>query len=152
MLKNTGVDTKGYSYLKTPTLLPGVEGLSPLMTYGKIASTPKLLDDDARGPNFMMAEETERELAAEKLQRGATQRQRESKQLTKAERLRVLGLSVNGTPTTPGSMRTPTSVISKVTPLSPIGQLIQRAQKLAQRGGQLHIGNSCTRGRSTKTS
>merc|ERR1719436_583551 len=98
-----------------------------------------------------MAEESERELTAEKLQRGATQRQRESKQLTKSERLRVLGLSVNGTPTTPGSMRTPTSVISKVTPLSPIGQLIQRAQKLAQQGGQLRISNSHTSGRSSKT-
>jgi len=130
----------GFPLVTTPTLLPGVNGLSPLMTYGTLASTPKMLDDDTRGPNFHIVEQSPRELAAERLQRGATQRQRESKQLTKAERLRALGI---GTPATPGGKSTPaslhSSVGSKVTPLSPIGQIIQRAQKMAQKGGQLRI-------------
>jgi len=151
LLGGSGVEHKGFPLVKTPTLLPGVNGLSPLMTYGVVASTPKLLEDETRGPNFHIVDQSPRELAAERLQRGATQRQRESKQLTKAERLRALGI----TPTTPnrstpsGSLRqTPCSVTSKVTPLSPIGQLLHRAQKMAQKGGQLRIAS----GRSSRPS
>jgi len=47
MLPNPEV--RGYPMVQTPTLLPGVGGLSPLMTYGKIGSTPRCLDEE--GPN-----------------------------------------------------------------------------------------------------
>jgi len=137
-------EKRGFSFVKTPPLLPGVKGVSPLMTYGTVASTPKILEDDARGPNFTMADESDRELAAERLQRGATQRQREAKQQAKSDRLRALGIAP-GTPgtRTPSSLcLTPQTVGGKVTPLSPIGQLLHRAQKLAQRGGQLRIGSA----------
>merc|ERR1712183_374023 len=70
-----------YPMVATPTLLPGVGGLSPLMTYGKIGSTPLCLDDD--GPSFKIHEVSERERAAEVLQRGATQKLRETKVHTK---------------------------------------------------------------------
>merc|ERR1712070_1086719 len=70
-----------YPLVATPNLLPGVGGLSPLMTYGKIGSTPLCLDDD--GPSFKIHEASERERAAEILQRGATQKIRETKQHTK---------------------------------------------------------------------
>jgi len=142
-----GPEFKGFTTVKTPNLLPGVDGLSPMMTFGKLVSTPKMIDDDLKGPNFKIQDVSDRELAAERLQRGATQRQRESKQLTRAERLRALGI----TPTTPGRSTPSSSVAqspssSKITPMSPIGQLIQRAQKLSQQGGQLRI-NSGSSGR-----
>jgi len=147
-LSGSKPEFNGFPLLKTPTLLPGVNGLSPLMTYGALASTPKVLDDETRGPNFHIVEQSARELAAEKLQRGATQRLRESKQLTKVERLRALGISTPSTPgkSTPASVHS--SVGSKVTPSSPIGQLIHRAQKMAQKGGQLRIAS----GRSSRPS
>eukprot|EP00747_Dinoflagellata_sp_TGD_P182297 gnl/TRDRNA2_/TRDRNA2_36496_c0_seq1.p1 gnl/TRDRNA2_/TRDRNA2_36496_c0~~gnl/TRDRNA2_/TRDRNA2_36496_c0_seq1.p1 ORF type:complete len:616 (+),score=117.76 gnl/TRDRNA2_/TRDRNA2_36496_c0_seq1:95-1942(+) len=155
-------EMRGYKLVQTPAFEPGVNGLSPLMTYGQIASTPTMLDDPADlGPKFSIAEESDRELAAKKLGKDAIQRQRDSKQNTRTERLRALGLTPQGTPasvmntpggkSTPGtgggsSRRTPGSVASssKITPLSPIGQLLQRAQKLAQRGGRLGISNGRT--------
>lgn len=152
-----------FPILTTPDLIPGEGNLSPLMTYGKLGSTPRLLSDDStKGPNFVMQETSQREEAADKLQRSALQKQRESKQAAKAERLRALGITPTGTPksakstrSTPGSSRpTPSSVMSKVTPMSPIGQLIHRAQKLAQRGGQLGIssGRGGASGRSVSAS
>lgn len=144
-----GSDDRGYPLVKTPTFLPGEGGLSPLMTYGKVASTPRPLEEE--GPNYRMFEESARERAAERLQRGASQRHREAKTLSKAERLRALGITPpESAPTaktsrsTPSSSwrRSPGSVSSKaahLTPLSPIGALIHRAQRLAQKGGQFHI-------------
>jgi hypothetical protein len=143
-------EVRGYPLVQTPTLLPGVGGLSPLMTYGKLGSTPRCLEGD--GTSFKMNEISERERAAERLQRGATQKLRETKQHTKLERLRALGLTPSGSVTpartsrsTPGAgstgRHTPGSM-AKVTPLSPIGALIQRAQKMAQQGGRLRIAQS----------
>jgi len=144
-------NVNAYSLVKTPMLLPGVDGLSPFMTYGEIGSTPLLLEEPGpTGPSFHMAESSLREMAAEKLSRSVVQKQRNSKQVSKAERFRALGLTPNGTPgasssrrSTPGasSLRlTPGSLAgSRVTPLSPIGQLIHRAQKLARAGGVLGI-------------
>lgn len=136
----------GFSLVKTPTLLPGVDGLSPLMTFGTIASTPVQLEE--HGPSFRIVEDNEREEAAERLQRGAAHRQRQTKQVTRAERLRALGLTPNGqcpagtqAPGARSSQRVTPASISKVTPLSPIGQLLHRAQKLAQKGGRLRIGS-----------
>lgn len=147
-----GVEVRGYPLVSTPVLLPGVGGMSPLMTYGKLGSTPRCLDEG--GPSFFMNEAGAREKAAEKLQRGATQKLRETKQQTKAERLRALGLTPAGssTPvrtgrTTPGSGRrftTPGSMMSKISPLSPIGALIQNAKRMSQQGGRLHIGRTPT--------
>jgi len=145
-------EKRGFSFVKTPPLLPGVTGVSPLMTYGTLASTPKMLEDEARGPNFTMADESDRELAAERLQRGATQRQREAKQQVKSDRLRALGIAP-GTPgtRTPSSLSlTPRTVGGKVTPLSPIGQLLHRAQKLSQRGGQLRISSGSAQSSSSR--
>jgi len=142
-------NVRGYSLVHTPTLLPGVGGLSPLMTYGKVGSTPRVVEED--GPVFRMNETSERERAAERLQRGATQKIRESKQQTKAERFRALGLTPPHTPgktsrSTPGAASTnrgtPCLSSARVSPLSPIGALIQRAQRLAQKGGRLRIARS----------
>lgn len=136
-----------FSLVQTPTLLPGIDGLSPLMTFGTIASTPVQLAEE-QGPSFRIVEDNEREEAAERLQRGAAQRQRQTKQQTRAERLRALGLTPNGRSPAgsqaSGGARstqrvTPASM-SKLTPFSPIGQLLHRAQKLAQKGGRLRIG------------
>lgn len=125
---------QGYALVSTPDL----SELTPLMTYGKIAATPRALEV---GSHFRMADETERERAAEKLQRGATQRVRESKHLSRSERLRVLGLTPS-----PG-----TGLTSRVTPYTPVGQLLHRAQKLARQGGRLRIqSDSRTQGRSTR--
>ncbi|CAE7358388.1 Ess2 [Symbiodinium natans] len=129
----------GFNFVSTPAMVPGENGFSPIMTFGKIAATPRLIDEEV-GPSFRVAEETPRDRAAEKLARGAMQRQRESKQNSKKERLKALGLTPNASPS---SMRTtPASVASKVTPMTPIGQLLQRAQRMAQRGGRLRIGTS----------
>jgi len=153
MLKHAG-PVRGYDLLKTPTFSPGEGGLSPLMTYGKIASTPAMLDEDVCAPSFRIAETPDRELAAEKLRCGTTQQKRDNKQLTKTERLRALGIPVS-TPSdagTPGTSRasgtprarTPGSVASSkvVTPASPIGQLLHRAKRMAQQGGRLRIASS----------
>eukprot|EP00439_Symbiodinium_sp_Y106_P048663 s1419_g6.t1 len=87
-----------------------------------------------------LKQESPRDRAAVKLARGAMQRQRESKQNSKKERLKALGLTPNASP---ASVRTtPASVASKVTPMTPIGQLLHRAQRMAQRGGRLRIGAS----------
>lgn len=131
-------------FVHTPSFLPG-ENVSPLMTFGQLGSTPRVLESED-GPSFKIYETSPREQAAEKLQRGCVSRLREAKQQQKLSRLRQLGLSA--TPSsggrTPGSsvMRsTPMSMAaaSRVSPLSPIGQLIHRAQKLAQKGGRLRI-------------
>ncbi|CAE8708264.1 unnamed protein product, partial [Polarella glacialis] len=82
-----------YGLVSTPALVPGEAGLSPLMTYGQIASTPRLIEEEDRGPRFQMGQVSGRELAAEKLIRGATQRQRKSQQNSKKERLKALGLT-----------------------------------------------------------
>jgi hypothetical protein len=152
MLKNAG-PVRGYDILNTPMFSPGEGGLSPLMTYGKIASTPSMLDEDV-APRFRVAETPDRELAAEKLRCGTTQQKRDNKQQTKTERLRALGIPVltpsdtgtpgpsraSGTPRT----RTPGSIASSkiVTPASPIGQLLHRAKRMAQQGGKLRIASS----------
>ncbi|CAJ1415415.1 unnamed protein product [Effrenium voratum] len=128
-----------FPMVNTPAFLPGENGFSPLMTFGKIASTPRVLEEEA-GPSFRVQEESARDRAAEKLAKGAMQRQRESKQNSKKERLKALGLTPNSA--TPSVRTTPASVASKVTPMSPIGQLLQRAQRMAQRGGRLKIGAS----------
>lgn len=147
-------EVRGYPIMSTPALLPGVGGLSPLMTYGQIGSTPRCLDEE--GPSFRMNEASDREQAAEKLQRGATQKLREAKQQTKSERLRALGLTPppSSTPrggssrTTPGGAssrrNTPGSTITRVSPMSPIGALIQRAQRMSQQGGRFQISNTPT--------
>ncbi|CAE7947248.1 ESS2, partial [Symbiodinium sp. KB8] len=128
-----------FNFVSTPAMAPGDNGVSPFMTFGKIASTPRLLEEEI-GPSFRVAEESPRDRAAEKLARGAMQRQRESKQNSKKERLKALGLTPNASP---ASVRTtPASVASKVTPMTPIGQLLHRAQRMAQRGGRLRIGAS----------
>lgn len=143
-LESGGLEKNRFGLVETPTMIPGHD-LSPLMTYGKIASTPRLLEE--AGPTFSMADETPRDRAAEKLQKGVMKRQREVKQLSKSERWRALGL----TPTTPlsksgtpgsGLRLSPGSVMAKVTPMSPIGQLLHRAQRMAQKGGRLRIGTS----------
>lgn len=156
-MPNTSENTEvnGYGFVRTPTLLPGVDGLSPLMTYGKIASTPALVEEDVAGPNFRIVENSEREEAAERLQRSSMQKARESRRLTKSERLRALGLSpasgTAGTPAASSRTGTPASRLRRtpgsgaassskiVTPLSPIGQLIHRAKRMAQEGGRLRI-------------
>lgn len=150
-------DPNGFGFVKTPTLVPGENGLSPMMTYGKVASTPHVLDD--AGPSYHIFEASDRELAADKLQRGATQRVREARKASRTESLRALGIPGaatqgrtsrstpgSGSRTTPGSSLSALSAARAVTPLSPIGQLIHRAQKMAQRGGRLHIapGSSST--------
>mmetsp|Transcript_34097 Transcript_34097/g.62540 ORF Transcript_34097/g.62540 Transcript_34097/m.62540 type:complete len:598 (-) Transcript_34097:62-1855(-) len=149
-------ESNGYNLVRTPALLPGEGGLSPLMTYGKLASTPRPLEEE--GPNYRMFEESDRERAAQKLQHGASQRQREAKTLSKAERLRALGITTpESTPkaktsrSTPASSwrRTPGSAVSSgkvahLTPMSPIGALLHRAQRLAQKGGQFHIASNKT--------
>lgn len=128
-----------YPMVNTPALLPGENGFSPLMTFGKIASTPKALDEDA-GPTFSVQPESARDRAAEKLAKGAMQKQRESRQNSKKERLKALGLTPSASPAS--TRPTPASVASKVTPMTPIGQLLHRAQKMAQRGGRLRIASS----------
>lgn len=145
------IEMNGHAFpmVSTPNLMPGANGMSPLMTYGQIASTPKLLDDEATGPKFQIQQESARDKAADKLARGAMQKQRESKQNSKKDRLKALGLTPSSiTPgKTPGKtpqghrLVSPGSVSSKVSPGSPIGQLIQRAQRMAQRGGRLKIGS-----------
>eukprot|EP00440_Ansanella_granifera_P004763 gb/GFBE01005165.1/.p1 GENE.gb/GFBE01005165.1/~~gb/GFBE01005165.1/.p1 ORF type:complete len:571 (+),score=117.69 gb/GFBE01005165.1/:1-1713(+) len=134
-----------FPLVSTPALVPGEQGMSPLMTFGQIASTPRLIDEESLGPKFSMQEESARDRAADALARSSMQKQRESRQNSKKERLRALGL----TPSTPipgktppgtGLRLTPGSVASRVTPMSPIGQLLQRAQRMAQRGGRLKIG------------
>jgi len=145
--------------VNTPTMLPGEDGMSPLMTFGKIASTPRLIDEESLGPKFTMQQESARDRAADKLARGAMQNKRESRQNSKRERLRAMGLSPDTplpgkTPTGSSSRTTPAfSVASKLSPMSPIGQLLHRAQRLAQKGGRLRIGtggggNSVTPGSS----
>lgn len=140
-----GVTIRGFGLVATPNLAPGEGGMSPLMTYGKIASTPRLLEENARGPTFVMAEESERELAADKLQRNATQRLRDTKKQSKEGRLKALGMSPasaggrTGAPGT-GHRFTPGTVSSKITPLTPISALLKQAQKMAQKGGRLRIG------------
>eukprot|EP00929_Paragymnodinium_shiwhaense_P097454 TRINITY_DN59124_c2_g1_i1.p1 TRINITY_DN59124_c2_g1~~TRINITY_DN59124_c2_g1_i1.p1 ORF type:complete len:583 (+),score=129.57 TRINITY_DN59124_c2_g1_i1:119-1867(+) len=143
-----GQEVHGYEFVKTPSLLPGEGGMSPLMTYGKIASTPALIEEDMQ-PKFNIQEQGAREIAAERLTRGVTQKQREAQQLSKVERLRALGItppagtpgSRAGTPAGSTSRRTPGAATSSriVTPLSPIGQLIQRAQRMQREGGRLGI-------------
>lgn len=72
--------TRGYVYLKTPSLAPGVEA-SPLMTWGDIESTPLRLeaDDfpgiserDLQGPQFSMPKLTDRDTRARALAQRAT--------------------------------------------------------------------------------
>ena len=128
-----------YPMVNTPTLLPGENGFSPLMTFGKIASTPRVLDEDA-GPTFRVQEESARDRAADKLAKGAMQKQRESRQNSKKERLKALGLTPSASPAS--TRPTPASVASKVTPMTPIGQLLHRAQRMAQRGGRLRISSN----------
>eukprot|EP00933_Yihiella_yeosuensis_P005305 TRINITY_DN109795_c0_g1_i1.p1 TRINITY_DN109795_c0_g1~~TRINITY_DN109795_c0_g1_i1.p1 ORF type:complete len:612 (-),score=144.01 TRINITY_DN109795_c0_g1_i1:316-2115(-) len=138
-----------YPLVSTPAMSPGADGMSPLMTYGEIASTPRLLDENAHGPKFSLQDESARSLAAEKLAKGAISRQREQKSNSRKERLRALGITPESlTPgRTPGSKAgsrsaTPGSLSGKVTPQSPIGQLLQRAQRMARQGGRLGIGIS----------
>lgn len=128
-----------YPMVNTPALLPGENGFSPLMTFGKIASTPRVLDDDA-GPTFRVQEESARDRAADKLAKGAMQKQRESRQNSKKERLKALGVTPGASPSS--ARPTPASVASKVTPMTPIGQLLHRAQRMAQKGGRLRIASS----------
>eukprot|EP00438_Fugacium_kawagutii_P007860 Skav210125 [mRNA] locus=scaffold2194:318535:320046:+ [translate_table: standard] len=134
-----GHGPSSYPMVNTPALLPGENGFSPLMTFGRIASTPKALDEDA-GPTFSVQPESARDRAAEKLAKGAMQKQRESRQNSKKERLKALGLTPSASPAS--TRPTPASVASKVTPMTPIGQLLHRAQKMAQRGGRLRIASS----------
>eukprot|EP00913_Durusdinium_trenchii_P016581 g15586.t1 len=109
----TPMGPNSYPMVNTPALSPG-EGFSPFMTFGKIASTPRVLDEET-GPTFRVQDESARDRAAEKLAKGAMQKQRESRQNSKKER------------------------DLDVTPMTPIGQLLHRAQRMAQRGGRLRI-------------
>jgi len=128
-----------YPMVNTPALLPGENGFSPLMTFGKIASTPRVLDEEA-GPTFRVQEESARDRAADKLAKGAMQKQRESRQNSKKERLKALGVTPGASPSS--ARPTPSSVASKVTPMTPIGQLLHRAQRMNQKGGRLRIASS----------
>ncbi|CAK9030410.1 unnamed protein product [Durusdinium trenchii] len=133
----TPMGPNSYPMVNTPALSPG-EGFSPFMTFGKIASTPRVLDEET-GPTFRVQDESARDRAAEKLAKGAMQKQRESRQNSKKERLKALGLTSTPTSTPTSRQPTPASVASKVTPMTPIGQLLHRAQRMAQRGGRLRI-------------
>lgn len=97
--------SKPYGILQTPALLPGVDGLSPLMTYGKVASTPRLLDEEDRGPRFDMADKNDRELAAERLQRDAAERQRQKKAQSRTGRLKALGATPGEASVRPATAR-----------------------------------------------
>jgi len=136
----TPLGQASYPMVNTPALLPGENGFSPLMTFGKIASTPRALDEET-GPSFRVQDESARDRAAEKLAKGAMQKQKEWRQNSKKERLKALGLTPGSSPAQ-GARPTPQSVASKVTPMTPIGQLLHRAQRMAQRGGRLKIASS----------
>lgn len=151
---------RGFGMVHTPSLLPGEGGLSPLMTYGKIGSTPLALDEDTGG-RFTVQAASAREEVADRLLRNCTQQKRDHKTHSKNERLRALGIptpgpSRPGTPAsssglrkTPGSGKTPGSE-KMISPMSPIGQLIKAAKRKAQDGGRLGIRGTPTP-RSTPT-
>jgi len=141
---------KGQGFVQTPDFAPGVNGLSPLMTYGKVGSTPRAINEEDLGPKFSIPETSSREAAADRLQRAALQKLREqSKRSSKEDRLRALGLTPKGTPASSvrsmGSVSPAASLASKVTPFSPMGQLINRVSRLAKQGGQLGIGSASGR-------
>jgi len=135
---------------RAPDVMTGEQGLTPRMMQTRMFS------EDA-GPSFTMAPATDRQEAADRLQRGALLQMREQKkQRSKAERLRALGIPCitplpGSTPAaaTRSCPPTPASMSSKVSMMSPLGQLIHRAQKLAQTGGQLRIDSSAPRSRTT---
>jgi len=136
-----------YPLMQTPSLAPGEGNLSPLMTFGKVGSTPRpLADPTAERRSFCLMDTSAREEAADKLQRAAMLKHKESQKAAKASRMRAMGLTPGRTPLS--SKLTPAHDVlaSKVTALSPIGQIIHTARKLAQRGGQLKIGSASAGG------
>jgi len=62
-----------YSRLATPSMTPGADGMSPLMTWGDIESTPLRIEaeDMPQGPTFRLPEEKPRDLLGRRLA-GAT--------------------------------------------------------------------------------
>ena len=89
----TPLNQAGYPMVSTPLLIPGESGFSPFMTFGKIASTPRLLEEEA-GPTFRVQEESARDRAADRLAKGAMQKQRESRQNSKKARQDVHRLRI----------------------------------------------------------
>lgn len=132
-----------YPLVQTPSLVPGEGNLSPLMTYGKVGSTPRpVADPTAERRSFCLMDTSAREEAADKLQRAAMQKHKDSREAAKAGRLRAMGLTPGSTPRSSKSTPAHDALASKVMPLSPIGQIIHTARKLAQKGGQLKIGST----------
>eukprot|EP00928_Gymnodinium_smaydae_P030403 TRINITY_DN22628_c0_g5_i3.p1 TRINITY_DN22628_c0_g5~~TRINITY_DN22628_c0_g5_i3.p1 ORF type:complete len:335 (-),score=32.64 TRINITY_DN22628_c0_g5_i3:215-1219(-) len=131
---------------KTPTLIAGNEGIPDV--------SQQFADDDDRRPSFRIQEESQQDKAADLLVRSTTQQKRDSKQQTRLERLRALGITPrDGTPTGCNTVGTPVEATARTpaalaassrrpTPLTPIGQLLQRAKRMAQQGGRLRIASS----------
>lgn len=148
--------------VRTPELAPGMNGLSPFVTYGKIGSTPKRIEDDIHS-KFNLQQDSARECVADRLQRAAMNRHSDASRTSKVERLKALGVFTPGVgSSTPLGSRTPGSNTpgnmtpsgANISPYSPVGQLIHRARKMAQQGGQLRIlakdGNRCRSNASTE--
>lgn len=158
---------KGFGLVSTPVMLPGDGGKSPIMTFGQIASTPVSLEEQ---PAFKMQPESEREKARDKLNTHTTLLKRDHKKETQHDRLRSLGLveesKTPGEKLAPKKAKTPigekwaekataggvasraapgTALVSSgISPLSPIGALIKRAQRMTRQGGVLGIKSTPT--------
>jgi len=78
---------------------------SPPMTYGKISSTPQVIETMDKY-QFRMREPTERDIAAEKLEKKAKLKQREKVSKTTSSRLKALGIRKD----IPTSLLTPASL------------------------------------------
>jgi len=110
---------------------------SPPMTYGRISSTPQVIDCHDKY-QFKMRDPTPRDLAAEQLEEKVKLKQREKVRKTAANRLKAFGITKN----TPMSLLTPSSLAASNGSLhggksSPVGSLFlrnaQRAAKMIMR-------------------
>ncbi|KAF8822010.1 hypothetical protein IE077_001227 [Cardiosporidium cionae] len=100
--KSTALSSSPYPYVHTPVLVPGVgPDQSPLMTWGKVASTPLLMPaaDTADASNFKIPDPLPRERAAKKLQDQASLKVRDRKRKN-TEGVRTLSSLFGGGETT----------------------------------------------------
>uniref|UniRef100_A0A061R578 Protein DGCR14 n=1 Tax=Tetraselmis sp. GSL018 TaxID=582737 RepID=A0A061R578_9CHLO len=96
----------GYAAVATPSMTPGADGMSPLMTWGDIESTPLRLegeDGTEAGPSFRVPETPSRDLLARKLAAPASSKLRRLSTPGTASPLGLLRRGTGGTPLAPGS-------------------------------------------------
>lgn len=121
-------------FLKTPQIVPGV-GASPLMTYGKIASTPQIVDTTLDSFQFKMQEPGKRDVLATKIQRETKCKLREANRKTTNSRLKRFGITPENTPAS-SSVFTPggaSSIGARSIPASsPIGALLRKCERAAK--------------------